>query len=50
VGGYLNLENTPIESLPDNLVVKGRIYIKGTPLNRNDELVNKYKKAGYNLI
>ena len=43
----LNLSYTPIEYLPDNLVVKGTVYIYKTPLNDNDELVNKYKEAGY---
>jgi hypothetical protein len=47
VKGDLDLRGTSIESLPDNLVVKGTVYIYKTPLNDNDELVNKYKEAGY---
>ena len=47
VKGDLDLRGTSIESLPDYLVVKGTVYIYKTPLNDNDELVNKYKEAGY---
>jgi hypothetical protein len=44
VNGDLDLRETSIQSLPDNLHVKGEIYIKGTPLNDNDELVEKYRR------
>jgi hypothetical protein len=36
-----------ITSLPDNLLVKRKIYIYGTPLNQNDELVKEYMAKGY---
>jgi hypothetical protein len=47
VEGNLRLSYTPIEYLPDNLVVKGYIYIYRTPLNDNDELVKEYMAKGY---
>ena len=47
VGDNLRLSYTPIEYLPDNLVVKGTVYIYKTPLNDNDELVKEYMAKGY---
>jgi hypothetical protein len=49
VGGDLFLGGTPITSLPDNLVVGDdtMIYIYGTPLNDNDELIKEYEAKGY---
>ncbi len=44
VGGDLRLNNTQIQSLPDNLYVPDAIFIYGTPLNQNDELVAKYEE------
>jgi hypothetical protein len=32
VGGYLDLENTPITSLPDDLQVGGNLYLENTPI------------------
>jgi hypothetical protein len=49
VGSSLYLENTPITSLPENLVVKDTIDIYRTPLNDNDELVKEYKAKGYKI-
>jgi hypothetical protein len=49
VGGNLRLSYTPIEYLPDNLAVKEKIYIYGTPLNDNDELVKEYMAKGYKI-
>jgi hypothetical protein len=49
VRGSLHLRETPITSLPDNLVVKGKIFIYGTPLDQNDKLVKKYMAKGYKI-
>ncbi len=44
VNGYLDLYGIPIQSLPDNLDVKGVIHISGTVLDYDDELVDQYKR------
>ena len=49
VDGDLVLYGTPITSLPDNLKVKGYIYIYRTPLKQNDELVKEYEAKGYKI-
>jgi uncharacterized GH25 family protein len=50
VGGYLDLSGCKnLTSLGDNLVVKGKIFIYGTPLDQNDKLVKKYMAKGYKI-
>ena len=44
VGGDLDLENTPITSLPDNLKVGGVLYLRNTPIT---SLPDNLKVGGY---
>ena len=49
VNGTLDLRNTQITSLPDNLTVKGYLRLSYTPIDKNKELLDKYKKK-YKII
>ncbi len=42
--GNLNLPNTPIKQLPDNLKVEGGLSLNDTPIGRNEKLLNEYRK------
>jgi hypothetical protein len=49
VGGSLDLENTPITSLPKGLKVEGDLYIKNTPLveKSNEEIKAMVGPTGF---
>jgi hypothetical protein len=44
VDGNLDLTYTLIEKLPDDLIVRYIIYLDNTPLSKNEELLNQYRK------
>jgi hypothetical protein len=44
VDGGLGLSNTFIEKLPDDLEVRNIIFLRNTPLAKNEKLLNQYKK------